>query len=42
MLIGSIGNTSVNAASITRLAITYEVASDKDISWKIYKESLWV
>ena len=33
---------SVNAASITRLAITYQLANSKDVSWKVYHESLWV
>lgn len=33
--------SSVNAVSLTRLAITYQVAKDKDVSWKGYKDSLW-
>ena len=42
MLILIFTNSSVNACSITRLAITYEVVNDKDVSWKVYKESVWM
>ena len=42
MLILIFTKSSVNTCSITRLAITYEVVNDKDVSWKVYKESVWM
>ncbi|KAF2234992.1 hypothetical protein EV356DRAFT_532274 [Viridothelium virens] len=32
----------VNAASITRLALTYILADDKDVSWKTFKLTLFI
>ncbi len=33
--------SNVNACSIARLAITFHVADDKDVSWKGYTLAVW-